>query len=125
MHRRAPARMAGVPCLQEIERFAAPHLADDDAVGTQTHGRLNKYLQIDAGRGPQADDVIRREEKLARILENDDALAALGRLGEKRIRQCGLAGRCAAGDQDVLTASNGGLNDERVAARQRTRLDPV
>ena len=34
MKRRDPARMAGVPGLEEVERFRPPDLADNDPVGS-------------------------------------------------------------------------------------------
>jgi hypothetical protein len=40
--------------------------------------------------------------QLARILDQHDAVAGLGDLGEQRVDQCGLAGRGAAGHEHVL-----------------------
>ena len=45
--------------------------------------------------------------QLARVLDQDDAVAGLGDLGEQRIDQRRLAGRGAAGDQNVLPLQDG------------------
>jgi hypothetical protein len=45
MQRGDPARMAGVPGLQEIERFGAAHFAHDDAIRAQTHRRANEIAE--------------------------------------------------------------------------------
>ena len=104
MDGRDPARMAGVPRLEEVQGLAAPHLADDDAVGAQSHGRPDERLEADAGRGPQGDDIFRVAIKLARIFEDEDPLGFPSDLGEEGIRERRLARRRAARDQDVLAA---------------------
>ena len=43
-----------------------------------------------------------RALQLARVLDQDDAVGGLGDLGEQRVDERGLAGRGAAGDEDVL-----------------------
>ena len=48
MKRRDPARMAGVPGLEQVERFSPAHLADNDPVGAQAQGRADKVLQAGA-----------------------------------------------------------------------------
>jgi hypothetical protein len=45
--------------------------------------------------------------QLARILDQDDAIGGLGDFGQQRIGERGLAGRGAAGDENV--GADGGL----------------
>ena len=59
----------------------------------------------DAVLGAQRHEVRRGALQLARILDQHDAVAGLGDLGEQRVGQRGLAGRGAAGDEDVLARS--------------------
>ena len=99
------AGMAGAPSLQEVERFRAAHLADRDAVGPQPQRRAHQVGQRrDAVLGAQRHEVRRRALQLAGILDQHDAVGRLGDFGEERIGQRGLAGRGAAGDQDVACA---------------------
>ena len=48
-----------------------------------------------------------RALQLARILDQHDAIGCLGDFGEQRIGERGLAGRGAAGDEDVLAIRDG------------------
>ena len=57
--------------------------------------------------GAQRHEIGRGALQLARILDQHDAVAGLGDLGEQRIDQRGLAGRGAAGDEDVLPFPDG------------------
>ena len=96
------AGMAGAPGLQEIERLGATHLADRDAVGTQPQRGAHEIGQRGhAVLGAQRHEVRRLALQLAGILDQHDAVAGLGDLGQQRIGQRGLAGRGAAGDEDV------------------------
>ena len=107
------AGMAGAPGLQEIERFGAAHLADRDAVGTQAQRGAHEIGQRgDAVLGAQRHEVRRRALQLAGILDQHHAIGGLGDLGEQRVGERGLAGRGAAGDEDVAA-----LGDGRAAAR--------
>src|SRR3546814_17110187 len=45
MDGRDAARVAGVPCLEHVQRLAPTHLADDDAIGTKAKSRANKVSQ--------------------------------------------------------------------------------
>ena len=103
MQRADPAGMAGAPGLEEIERLGAAHLADRDAVGPQPQRGADEIGE--RGRaflGAQRNEVGRGALQLARILDQHHAVAGLGDLGQQRVDQRGLAGRGAAGDEDVL-----------------------
>ena len=96
------AGMAGAPGLEQVERFGAAHLADRDAVGTQPQRGANEVGERgDAVLGAQRHEVGRGALQLARVLDQDDAVAGLGDLGQQRVGERGLAGRGAAGDEDV------------------------
>ena len=113
------AGMAGAPGLQQIERLRAAHLADRDAVGPQAQRRADEIGE--RGRavlGAQRHEVRRGALQLARILDQHDAVAGLGDLGEQRVDQRGLAGRGAAGDEDVLALA-------RPRARSSSACDAV
>ena len=97
------AGMAGAPGLEEVERLGAADLADRDAVGPQPERGADEIGQ--RGRvilGAQRNEVWRGALQLARILDQHHAVAGLGDLGQQRVDQRGLAGRGAAGDEDVL-----------------------
>ena len=47
------------------------------------------------------DEVRRLALELAGVLDQHDAIGCLGDFGEQRVDERGLAGRCAARDQDV------------------------
>ena len=97
------ARMACAPGFQEIERLGAAHLADRDTVGAQAQRRADEIGERgDAVLGAQRHEVGRRALQLARILDQHHAVGGLGDLGEQRVGERGLAGRSAAGDEDVL-----------------------
>src|SRR5437868_3662187 len=42
MYRGDAARMAGIPCLQQIKRLGTPHFTHNNAVGTQSQGRAHE-----------------------------------------------------------------------------------
>ena len=110
--------MAGAPGLQEIERLGAAHLADRDAVGPKPKRRADEIGE--RGRavlGAQRHEVGRGALQLARVLDQHHPVAGLGDLGEERVDQRGLAGRGAAGDEDVLALADG----RRAAARPARR----
>src|SRR3546814_21127661 len=50
MDGRDPAGMPGIPGLEHVEGFAAPHFADDDAVGTETQGGAHQISHADDAR---------------------------------------------------------------------------
>ena len=56
--------------------------------------------------------------QLARILDQHHAVAGLGDLGEQRVDQRGLAGRGAAGDEDVLALAH--RDAQQLGLRRRT-----
>ena len=60
----------------------------------------------DAILGAQRHEVGRGALQLARILDQHHAIAGLRDLGEQRVDQGGLAGRGAAGDEDVVPLSD-------------------
>ena len=108
MDRADAAGMAGAPGLQQIERFGAAHLADRDAVGPQAQRRAHQIGERgDAVLGAQRHEVRRCALQLAGVLDQHDAIGGLGDLGEQRIDEGGLAGRGAAGDQDVAALGDG------------------
>ena len=75
--------------------------------------------------GAQRHEVGRGALQLAGVLDQDDAVAGLGDFGEERIDQGRLAGRSAAGDQDVLPLSDGGAQELGLQAGHDAGLDIV
>ncbi len=93
--------------FKQVERLRAAHLADRNAVGPKTQRRTDEIGQRGgAVLGAQRDEVRRGALQLARILDQHDAVAGLGDLGEERVDQRGLAGRGAAGDEHVLALAH-------------------
>ena len=99
------AGMAGAPGLQQVERLGAAHLADRDAVGAQPKRRLHEIgKRGHAVLGAERHEVRRGALQLARVLDQHDPVAGPGDLGEQRVDERRLAGRGAAGDEDVACA---------------------
>ncbi len=102
------AGMAGAPGLEEVERLSAAHLADRYAVGPQAQRTS----------GPDRTSVA--TPSLVRIATRlgaahcssrvssieDDAIGGLRDLGEQRVGERGLAGRGAAGNEDIAPIGN-------------------
>src|SRR5262245_22773591 len=65
-----PAGVAGVPGLQHIEGFGSPHLADDDAVGTQAKRGTYEVGEVgDARLGAKRHGIPGVASKLAGVLD--------------------------------------------------------
>ena len=97
-----PAGMAGAPGLQQIQRFGAAHLADRYAVGAKPQRGAHEIGERgDAILGAQRHEVRRLALKLAGVLDQHDAIGGLRHLGEERIDEGRLAGRGAAGDENI------------------------
>ena len=115
------ARMSGAPGFQEIERFGSAHLANRDAVRPKPQGRADKVGQRGCALlGPKRDEVRGCALQLAGVLDEDHPVAGLCDLGEDCVDERRLAGRCAAGDQNVLAIADGRLEQRRL----RVRHDP-
>ena len=119
MDGRDASRMAGAPSLEQIERFGATHLADDDAVRPQPQGRAHQLGHgHDTGTGAQRHVVLCRALQLHRVFEHDHAVAGGGDLVEQGIGQRGLAGAGATRDQDVLAFAHGTAQEGRLSLGQ-------
>ena len=70
-----PARMAGAPGLEQVQRFGAAHLADGDAIRPQPQRRA---YEIGQARNPvfgaKRHEVRRQALQLARVFDQDDAV---------------------------------------------------
>ena len=124
------AVMAGVHRLQHVERFFAAALADDDAVGAHTqrvlqqiaHGDLAVAFEVGRAR-LEPDDMRLLQLQFGRVLDRDDALAAVDH-ARQRVEQRRLARAGAAGDQDVEPAARGDLQHRRHRRRDAAVLRP-
>lgn len=95
------ARVTGPPGLEQVESFGAATSPTWNAVWSQSQRGPHQIRQGgDTVFGAHGDEV-GCGDRLARVLDDDDAIRGLGDLGEQRIGECGLAGRGAAGDKDV------------------------
>ncbi len=96
------------PRFQQIERLGPAHLADRDAIGAQAKRGADKIGERgDAVFRAHRDQIGRGALQLARVLDEDDAVRGLGDLGEQRVGERRLAGRGAAGDEDVAPVGDG------------------
>ena len=75
--------MAGVERLEHVERLAAAHLADDDAVGTHAQRAAHEIAHADRADALgvrrtrlEPHDVRLREAQLGGLLDRDDPLVA-------------------------------------------------
>ena len=115
VNRAQAAEMAGVQRLQQVERFRAAHLADQDPIrpvpqrGPEQVGDRDRRAAAPPGRAAPAPVVPRGAPRsacqmnLGRLLDDDHAVV-VGNVGRQRIQQRRLSGPRAAGDQDVLLA---------------------
>ena len=95
------AVVAGVHRLQHVERLAAAHLADDDAVGPHAQRVADQIALRDlaasfqtGGAGFQPHDVRLLQLQFRGVLDGDDALADIDQ-PRQRVQQRGLArSRC-------------------------------
>ena len=111
------AGMAGAPGLEEIERLGAAHLADRNAIGAQAQRGADQIGERDdAVLGAQRHEVRRLALQLAGVLDQHDPVGGLGDLGQQRVGERRLAGRGAAGDEDVLAFCDGGAQHRGLAA---------
>ena len=120
------AGMPGSPCLQQVEGFRAAHLPDGNTIGPKPQRRTDEIGE--RGRAvfcAQRDQVRRRTLQLARILDQHDAVAGLGDLGEESVDQRGLAGRGAAGDEHILAVAHGDAQQLGLRRRHDAGADIV
>src|SRR5579863_9007631 len=95
--------MAGSPGFQKVEGFRAAYLANRDSIWAQPQRGADQVRE--RGRavlGAERHKVWRGTLQLPGVLDQNHAVAAPGDFGEERIDQRRLAGRSAAGDEDVL-----------------------
>ena len=94
--------------LSKIQRFGAPHLTDRNAVRAEAQRGADEIGErCHPVFGPQSHQVWRGTLQFARIFDQDDAIARLRDLCEKRVGQRGLAGRRPARDKDVSSPCDG------------------
>ncbi|KEH08428.1 hypothetical protein GY14_20275 [Delftia tsuruhatensis] len=118
------ARMAGAPHLDEIQRLGAAHLADDDAIRPQAHGRPHQFGHgHDAGARAQRHMVAGRALQLDGVFEHQYAVARGGDLGQQRIGERGLAAARGSCDQDVLALAHGANEKARLLGGHHSVLD--
>jgi hypothetical protein len=97
--------MPGVDRLEEGQRLLAPHLAEDQPVGShpqRRHQQLRRRpLRGRDALGDQRDAVLVRQVQLASVLDREQAL---GPIGQRQERSCfrGLAGGRSARDQNAV-----------------------
>lgn len=97
------AGMAGAPCFQQVQRLGAAHLTNRDTVGPQAQGGPHQFGQgYDTIPCTHGDQIGGCALQFPRIFDQHDAITGFRDLGQQRIDQRGLAGRCPAGDQDVF-----------------------
>ena len=112
------AGVAGVPGLEHIERFGAPDLADDDAVGPQTQRGADEVGHAnDPGPRPERHRVRGRALQLPRVFDQDDAFVMPRDFAKQCIGERGLS-RAGAPAMRILCRS-------ATAARIRPAAAPV
>ena len=110
------AGMAGAPGLQEVQGLGAAHLADRDAIGPQAQRRSHEIgKRGGAVLGAERHQVRRGALQFAGVLDQHDPVAGLGDLRQERVDQRRLAGRGAAGDEDIAALANRTAQQIRLA----------
>ena len=100
--------MAGAPGLQQVQRLGPPYLADRDAIGTQAQGRSHEVGQgRGAVLGAERHEVRHGALQLAGVFDQHDPIAGLGDLCQEGVNQRRLAGRGAAGNENVPAILDG------------------
>ncbi len=90
------------PCLEQIESFWPSDFSDGDPVRTQPKGRAHQIRE--GGNtilGSHGDKVGSGALQFAGVFDDDNAIGLFGNLGQKRIGQGRLAGRCATGNENI------------------------
>ena len=107
---RDPAGVPGIPCLQERQGLAAPHLPDNDTIRPHAQRRPEQPRHADLIGSPHDDRVFLRALDLGRVLDDDEALVPrdVNQLSNQGVRQRGLAARGPAAKEDVLPFLQGG-----------------
>ena len=111
MARRQRAFVPGVHRLHHVERLAAPHLADDDAIGSHAQrvadqrpdGDRTEPVGIRRAR-LEAHDVVPGQAQLGRVFNRDHPLASRECSRGERVEQRGLACTGAAAHEDVAAS---------------------
>ena len=121
--------MAGVERLQQIGGLAAPHLADDDVVGSVAervpHQVADRYGRLGTdGSRLEAQAVRALDPELERVLDGDDPLL-LGKQFDQGVQQRGLARAGASGHQDVAPGPERVAGDKEHLFRQGPLADEV
>jgi hypothetical protein len=104
--------VAGVDCAEKSKRFRSTQLAENDAIGPHAQRCHQQVLRPDFGlakhaaRGEQADRVAVSQLELGGVLDQDQSFAG-GNLAQQGIEKGRLAGRGAAGDQQVAPGPDG------------------
>jgi hypothetical protein len=105
--------VAGVHGGQQVERFGASDLADEQPVGPHAQGVAHEIPDGDladaVGRrrtALEADHVRSVETQFGGVLDGDDPLAGWHRRSE-RVEECGLAGPGGTGHDDVAARPHG------------------
>src|SRR5580704_18255984 len=120
MDRSHPAGMSRGPRLQQPQRFRAAHLADDDAIGPQPHGRAHQARQVGRLGGVELHNILRAALDFEGVLDDYVALVGIGArayLVDQRSAQRGLARTGAAANHDVFATVAGLAEDSRLALR--------
>src|SRR5260363_312078 len=108
---RQPARMAGIPHLQQRQRGAIAHFSNNDPVWTQAHRCSEQRGDIAssvARIGAQRDGILRRALNLARVFDQDDAMLRreLADRMQNGVDQRGFARTRSANHQNIFALLN-------------------
>ena len=121
------AFVPGVHRLHHVEGFAAPYLADDDAIGPHAERVANQRADRHRAetvrvRRPrfEAHDVVARQAQLGRVFDGDHPLARRYARRE-RIEQRRLARSGSPADDDVGATLDGAF--EQLSDRRRAQLE--
>lgn len=124
------AEVPGVQRLQQVERFCATDLTDQNAIRSMPQCRTKQVGNRD---GRQRRLLAERQlctprlepnhvrfvqMNLCGLLDQNNAIA-IGNVRSERVEQRGLAGTGTAGDQDVLLSCNGAGQFSRGCSSQR------
>ena len=103
--------MPGIQSVEKSPRFGAAHFTNNDPVGSVPENSFQQVIESDRALvrielGLGGDDVRFADDKLCRVFNDQNPILVGNGIGEN-VYECGLAGACSTGYQDIVATLDG------------------